>query len=75
MRNGDGDLLLRPRLRYLTTAVTLVAVLAFVALAALHPQSAPIALAGALLVGAHGLFWLLVLRHHRARLRRHGFRW
>lgn len=71
----EGSLLLSVRLRYLTAGITLAGVLAFLALAALHQQAAPVALAGALLIAAHGLFWLVVLRRNRARLRRHGFRW
>ena len=38
-------------------------------------RAAPVALACALLIAIKGLAWLLVLRHHRARLRRARLRW
>ena len=63
------------RLRRLVATVTVAAMLPFIALAALHPRGAAVALAGALLVAAHGLFWLLLLRRKRAWLRGHGLRW
>ncbi len=65
----------RLRLRWLVAGPTLAGVLAFAALAAADRRAAPIALAGALLVGAKGLGWLIYLRRSRARLRRHGLRW
>jgi len=65
----------RVRLRWLTLGITLSTMLLFVALAALHQRAAPIALAGAMLVGAKGAAWLLILRHYRVRLRRNGYRW
>ncbi|MHB8574534.1 MAG: hypothetical protein ACYDCQ_04310 [Dehalococcoidia bacterium] len=68
-------MLRRVRLRWLVCSLTLAGVTAFVALAILHPRSAPIALAGALLVALKGIGWLLLLRHYRARLRTHGYRW
>jgi hypothetical protein len=72
---GRGGTLQRVRLRWLTVAITLAGVLAFLVLAAVDRRAAPIALAGALLIAVKGLAWLLVLRRHRVRLRRHGFRW
>ena len=63
------------RLRYLVAGLTLAGMLPFLVLALVHPIAARVALVGALLIAAHGLFWLLVLRRHRARLYKHGFRW
>lgn len=63
------------RLRHLVAGLTLAGMLPFFVLALVHPAAARVALAGALLIAAHGLFWLLVLCRYRARLRRHGFRW
>jgi hypothetical protein len=71
----DAGLLGRLRLRYLTVAISAAGAAPFLLLAAVHPRAASVALAGAALVLAHGLFWLVVLRHNRLRLRRHGLRW
>lgn len=62
-------------LRWLVFGITMAAIVAFATLAAVDRRAAPIALAAALLVAVKGLGWLLVLRHYRARLRRHGYRW
>ena len=75
LRSTPSGPLHRLRLRWLVAALTLVAMLGFVALAAAHPRAAPIALAGALLIGLKGLGWLVYLRRERGRLRRHGYRW
>ena len=63
------------RLRILVAMLSGTATLPFLALAMLDPRGAAVALGGALLVAAHGLFWLIVLRRNRARLRRAGLRW
>jgi hypothetical protein len=69
------DWLGRVRLRWLVAALTVAAMLPFLALATLHSRAAAVALLGALLIAAHGVFWLLVLRHKRVWLREHGLRW
>ena len=79
-QDSDGhparrDPLQRLRLRWLVCSITVAGVAAFVILAALKQNNAPIALAGALLVAIKGIGWLLLLRHYRARLRKHGYRW
>ncbi len=63
------------RLRWLVSTIAATGVVAFVCLAAVDRRAAPLALLGALLIALKGLAWLLVLRRHRVRLRRAGFRW
>lgn len=75
MRSAPSGPLQRLRLRWLVAALTLAVMLGFVAFAAADQRAAPIALAGALLIGLKGLGWLLYLRRQRGRLRRHGYRW
>lgn len=74
-RAFDAGPLGQLRLRYLTLAISAAGAAPFLLLAAVHPRAASVALAGAALMLAHGLFWLVVLRRNRLRLRRHGFRW
>ncbi|HEY8743894.1 MAG TPA: hypothetical protein VIU62_12385 [Chloroflexota bacterium] len=68
-------MLQRMHLRWLTAGITLGAVSALFALAAVNRSLAPVALAAALVMALKGTAWLLVLRRNRMLLLRNGYRW
>ena len=72
---ANAGRLQRLSLRRVVGALTLIAAGGFVTLAIVARPFAAVALAGAVLIAAKGLGWLVYLRRHRDDLRRHGYRW